>query len=243
MTPPPAVPKGPVTGLPPVEPSLPPPTTNPKPIVPPSPPAGGTATPPAVSPVLTPPTTPPEATKPPAKIEFSKPPGGPSVTPVAGTGNEIERSPSTSFDVDIYEPKAGDSYEAISREFYNDTRFATGLRAYNRNKPLQGAGPIDVPPLHVIKRYQPGGVGATPVSRPVAGTDPGWGPAGVPTTPRGEKTFRVPQGGMSMRGVARLILGNEQRWRDVYDLNPQLRPDEILPAGTELKLPADARTP
>jgi hypothetical protein len=166
----------------------------------------------------------------------------PSATPVSGVAAGIERTPSTSFDVDIYEPKAGDTYEAISREFYNDTRYAAGLRAYNGNKPLQGAGPIDVPPLHVVKRYMPGGIGSTPVSRPVVGTDPGWGAAGSSVS-RGEKHFRVPSGGMSMRGVARLLLGNEQRWRDVYELNPHLRPDEVLPAGTELRLPADARTP
>lgn len=144
--------------------------------------------------------------------------------------------------MDIYEPKAGDTYESISREFYNDVRFAAALRAYNRNKPLQGAGPIDVPPLHVIKRYMPGGgMGATPVSRPAPGPDPGWAPAVSPT--RGDKTFRVPSGGMSMRGVARLLLGSEQRWQEVYDRNPHLRPDEILPAGTELRLPPDARLP
>jgi hypothetical protein len=48
---------------------------------------------------------------------------------------------------------------------------------------------------------------------------------------------------MSMRGVAKLVLGTEQRWGDIHNLNPHLRPDVILPAGTELKLPPDARVP
>ena len=47
---------------------------------------------------------------------------------------------------------------------------------------------------------------------------------------------------MTMKAVAKLTLGNEQRWGDIYDLNSHLRPDN-LPAGTELKLPADARIP
>ena len=48
-----------------------------------------------------------------------------------------------------------------------------------------------------------------------------------------QTTFRVPQGGMSLRAVARLTLGTEQRWGDIYDLNPQItKPDAVLPAGT-----------
>ncbi|MBA4190124.1 MAG: hypothetical protein C0467_19240 [Planctomycetaceae bacterium] len=185
----------------------------------------------------------PEFTKPEfTKPVSSKPDPKPMVTPVAA----IERSPTTSFDVDIHEPKAGDTYEAISREFYNDTRYAAALRAYNRNKPLQGSGPIDVPPLHVLKRYsqtpQPQS-GVVPVSQ--INTTPEWGSASPSAAARtgGDKAFRIPTGGMSMRAVARLTMGNEQRWNDIYTLNPQLRPDEILPAGTELRLPADARTP
>ncbi len=53
-------------------------------------------------------------------------------------------------------------------------------------------------------------------------------------------TDRVPMGGMSMQAVARLTLGNEQRWSEIYDLNPQLNPSKV-PAGTDLKLPADAK--
>ena len=43
--------------------------------------------------------------------------------------------------------------------------------------------------------------------------------------------------------ATRLLLGNERRWQDIYDLNPHLRPDQVLPAGTELRVPADARDP
>ena len=54
--------------------------------------------------------------------------------------------------------------------------------------------------------------------------------------------FLVPPGGMSLKTVARLKLGTEQRWRDIYDLNPQYSDASlVLPAGTELKLPPDAR--
>ena len=45
---------------------------------------------------------------------------------------------------------------------------------------------------------------------------------------------------MSLPAVAKLVLGNDQRWRELYDLNPDVNPSKVS-AGTELKLPADAR--
>jgi len=169
----------------------------------------------------------------------SKPEPKPTTIPVAG----IERSPTTTFDVDLHEPKAGDTYESISREFYNDTRYGQALRAYNRNKPLQGSGPVDVPPLHVLKRSSQNGPQGGVVPAGQTSSDPGWNSAPPVVRTGGDRLFRIPQGGMSMRAVARLTLSNEQRWKDIWELNPQLRPDEILPVGTDLRLPADARTP
>jgi hypothetical protein len=155
--------------------------------------------------------------------------------------------------VDIYDPKAGDSWESISREFYYDARYAPGLREYNHNKKLTGEGSIDVPPLHVVKQKMPA---AAPAGRGTnsgnanqgskgTGSPPAWNAAPAPVTRTGNVTkFTVPQGGgMTMRGIARTMLGNEQRWKDIYDLNPDLKPDDMLPAGTELKLPPDARNP
>lgn len=237
----PSVSPPPVTGAP-VVPSLPPEPEITKPVTP-------KFDAPKPEPKLNPPVsatpTPPASERP--SPDFTRADPKANVTPVAA----IERAPVTSFDVDLHEPKAGDTYESISREFYNDPRYSAALRAYNRNKPLQGSGPIDVPPLHVLKRYLQGGSGGpkpaatVPVSQP--GGVPEWGsatPAGSPVRSTGsEKTFRVPTGGMSMRAIARVTLGNEQRWNDVYALNPQFKADEPLPAGTEVKLPADARMP
>jgi uncharacterized protein (TIGR03067 family) len=61
--------------------------------------------------------------------------------------------------------------------------------------------------------------------------------------PEDAKRFRVPSGGLSLRGVARVTLGSAERWAEIYSLNSQFRPDDRLPAGTELRLPADARVP
>jgi hypothetical protein len=256
-------PDKPVVGLPPV-PGAPvapgnPPPVDPKPPVAPPPVTGGTtgmgtaggATPPPIDlnptpPAKLPPTPPPApaGTDTGTRMEFHKAPGSPTVTPTSAAN---DRAPTTSYDVDIYTPRTGDTWEAISREFYNDTRFAAGLRAYNRNRGLVGNSPVDVPPIHVVKRYMPA---PTPPGTGSPGAGSGgftpagdWGAAPPPARPASERLFRVPTGGMSMRAVARITLGSEQRFDEIYRLNPHLRPDEILPAGTELQLPPNARNP
>jgi hypothetical protein len=162
--------------------------------------------------------------------------------------------PRTGFDVDLHEPKASDSYESISQEWYNDRRYGTALKAYNQNKPLQGGHSVEVPPVHVLRKRYPSMVGtATPVggsSGAAPSTTPDWTPAAVPgaeplpsrATGLTRGTYVVPQGaGMTLKSVARTTLGNEQRWRDLYDLNKHIDPAEVLQPGTELKMPPDAR--
>ena len=47
---------------------------------------------------------------------------------------------------------------------------------------------------------------------------------------------------MTLKAIARERLGNEQRWRDIWDMNPQFTDvNAIVTAGTEVKLPSDAR--
>ena len=201
--------------------------------------------PPAIGP--TGPTT-PTATAPatPGKVEDVKPAGDPGVRPVAN-----ERPASTTFDVDLYEPRAGDTYESISREFYNDTRYAAALRAFNANRALQGGVQVEVPPMHVLRKRFPQLVNtpvpvttpaSAPAARPAAGE---WGPVGG-TEPgfRASTTYVVPPGGMTLRAVAKLTLGTDQKWADVWELNRQITdPGAVLPAGTELRLPAGAKVP
>jgi len=174
---------------------------------------------------------------------FTKPSGTRDVKPVVATS-----APKTDFDVDLYDPKANDSYESISQDVYNDKRYAAALRAFNRNQPLQGGRLVELPPIFVLKRRFPnagaapvGGTGALPTS-----AQPNWGPAAgelVPAPPQGKRgVFVVPQGGMTLKAIARERLGNEQRWRDIWDMNPQFTDvNAIVTAGTEVKLPPDAR--
>jgi hypothetical protein len=192
-------------------------------------------------------------------MTFTKPAGASEVKP-AGVA---ERPPQTSFDEDLYDPRLEDTYEKIAREYYNDPRYAPALRAYNRNKPLQNSGPVAVPPIHVLRKRFPNliGGGTAPAGRTGANVTPAeWAPAGgvatvgaagasteaAPTfrAAGGSRTFTVPQGGMTLRAIARHTLGSEQRWADVWEQNPQItKADGVLPGGTVVKLPAGARVP
>ena len=225
-------------------------------VVPSAPPAVVPAAPPAVVPSAPPgmlpsiDVTPKPNFGPPVGVgspaAFTKPGGATEARPVVP-----EAAPKTDFDVDLYDPKANDSYDSISLEFYNDRRYAAALRAFNQNQALQGGRYVNVPPIHILKRRFPAQTGG--VVTPVGGaggaaptSTPQWGPAGD-APPRavnaGRGGYVVPAGGTTLKAVARLTLGNEQRWRDIYDLNPQVTNPDVLPAGTELKLPPDARLP
>src|SRR5205085_512778 len=90
----------------------------------------------------------------------------PDVAPPLGPAGAADRPPSTSFDVDLYEPRAGDTYESISREYYNDPRYAAALRAFNNNRPLQGGVQVEVPPMGVLRKKFPQLVGVNPAADP-----------------------------------------------------------------------------
>ncbi|MBM3979624.1 MAG: hypothetical protein FJ304_04955 [Planctomycetes bacterium] len=247
----PAVP--PPSGLDPIIPQPPgPPKVEPhvtpkvEPVLPPIPAPGGGPSVPVVPPPVFPLDPKPEPKVEPKLPDPFPPVGTPTgFTKPGGTTDPKpfvpEVLPKTNFDVDLYEPRASDTYDSISQEFYNDRRFAAALRAFNRNQALTAVRYVEVPPIHVLRRQFGGQVGAAPSG---TGTGaPQWG-AADPTPPpaaRGRTTFVVPPGGMTMRAVARETLGSDLRWNDIYDLNPQFKPSELIPAGTELKVPPGAR--
>ncbi|MGH7225284.1 MAG: hypothetical protein ACRELF_18840, partial [Gemmataceae bacterium] len=44
----------------------------------------------------------------------------------------------------------------------------------------------------------------------------------------------------TLQNIAQRTLGSSERWSDLHKLNPTLKPDELLGAGTTVRLPADA---
>jgi nucleoid-associated protein YgaU len=157
-----------------------------------------------------------------------------------------DRAAQTSFDVDLHEPKQGDTYSSVSKDFYNDVKYAQALQAYNGNRPLQGGMHVEVPPIHILKKRYPQMIaGAVPaVTTAGAKSGDGWGPAGQASPAfraSGQRTFTVPTGGLTMGAIARDTLGSQYRWRDIYDLNPALSPGDVLPAGTVVKIPTESK--
>jgi hypothetical protein len=55
------------------------------------------------------------------------------------------------------------------------------------------------------------------------------------------KAYTVAAGGQQFYEIARDTLGNGSRWPEIYQLNQQHDPQVLVPAGTQLKLPPDAR--
>jgi hypothetical protein len=169
----------------------------------------------------------------------------PPVTPVSG----IERAATTSYDEDLYETKASDTWDSISQEFYNNKNYGTALRTYNKQNSAGPSGTINIPPLYILKqKNQAPGKPITTISNsspPASPPPPAWAPSTTttPATSTGDgKMYRVPPGGISMKAIARNFLGNDQRWTEIYNLNPHLKPDSI-PEGTDVRLPTDARLP
>ena len=88
-------------------------------------------------------------------LNLTKPPGELGVRPA---GNA--EPPKTDFDVDLHRPKAGDTYEAISKLHYRDARYAEALRQYNRGLGLDRGMDVQVPPMYVLRQRFPQQVGA-----------------------------------------------------------------------------------
>ena len=260
VTPSPTV--APITPVSPVEPQPAPQLPNPVigtpqpterlPVTPPPQPATAVASPGGSPPamLIARPTDPTVAPRP----ELAAPAIGvaPATAPsAAARGGESAR---TDFDVDIHEPKAGESYESISRQHYNDPKYADALRAFNQNRPVGGT-PIMVPPMYVLRqRYRdqigaPRSTGVAPPSVPASrsrdrsdnqGLE--WGPATGTGRAEGEtrSTYTVRQGGKTLWDVAEDVYGDRRQAKRLRDANPDIDPNADLPAGTKLRLPSDS---
>ena len=205
--------------------------------------------PPLVEPIQTAPLTRPLDPPPAPKLTYPAPVAvTPEVKPLAVS----QSAPKTSFDLDIHSVKASDTYDSISREHYNDAKYAIALKQFNGGRALPNSGSIDIPPIHVLRKQYPGSI-STSTGRPTNGGSSEWvtpgatAPASPPPTEfRASRSgqYSVPAGGATLKAIARATLGTDQRWNEIWDMNPKLvRADDVIPAGTTLALPSDARIP
>lgn len=127
---------------------------------------------------------------------------------------------------------------------------------------LKQGQPVFIPPVRVLEKRYPNviqGLAPLPPINPPVGTPGGVetpraapvnpGQAGTAATwsnPGGGRPYRVRASGEKFLEIARRTLGSADRWWDIYMLNrsqlsPNFNANDPLPAGTVLRLPADAR--
>jgi nucleoid-associated protein YgaU len=194
----------------------------------------------------------PTVTSPPIVI-----PGPSAVTPAVSPRSN--RPQVESFDEETYRCKFGDTFARISQAYYHTEKYGSALMLFNVNHPLaseavrtdpqhlQAGQAIYIPPTSVLgNRY--GALFPEIAPHPTATAGDGARtsnaaprPTGSVATPQNLKSYRVQPRGETMWEIARLTLGDSNRWKEIMQLNPGLRSEYPIPGGTLLKLPADAR--
>jgi nucleoid-associated protein YgaU len=155
-----------------------------------------------------------------------------------------------SYDEETYICRANDTMESISEQYYHNKNYERALLLFNRNHPrasdsirhdppiIQEGQALFIPPVRILeKQYGAASpeTGASRVAAPLAQAS-----ASAPKPPS-EPVYRVRTNGEGFWDIAQRTLGNGMRWTEISRLNPQYRPEVPVPAGSTLRLPADAR--
>jgi nucleoid-associated protein YgaU len=154
-----------------------------------------------------------------------------------------------------YTIKGGETLEAISKARYGSEKYAKAILAYNRDlapmgklltATLQPGQSVLLPSADFLEDRYAAAITAGPVApisinAPVPAVPPIPMP-GANTAAAG-KTYRVPAQGQFLFEIAIRTLGEGNRWSEIYRLNPNINPQQPIPGGTELRLPANAKLP
>jgi nucleoid-associated protein YgaU len=183
----------------------------------------------------------------------------PSIVPSLPANTSSSNPQVESYDEDTYTCKGSETFRAVSQAVYQTDAYDQALLLFNRNHPLandsikqnppllQPGQPIYVPPLRILRKYYAAAIpdvkdtGISPQTptaiRPVTLAPPMAGTAPAAAA----RTYRVGGNGEMIRDIARRTLGNGDRWTEIYQLNRSYDPTYPVPAGTDLRLPGDAR--
>ncbi|HEY1859266.1 MAG TPA: hypothetical protein VGG61_02875 [Gemmataceae bacterium] len=172
--------------------------------------------------------------------------------PATGANPRVE-----SFDEETYRPRQDDTFASISKRYYQTDKYAQALLLFNREHPRAAEGvrrdPPDltgqavyIPPIHVLEKrhghaidgYTPPPSNPIPVGRETPLRE---SPSASRPEAANSATYQVSPNGETMMEIARMKLGNGERWREIDKLNPGWRPDYPIPGGTTLRLPAESR--
>ncbi|QEL16131.1 hypothetical protein [Limnoglobus roseus] len=153
----------------------------------------------------------------------------------------------TDYDVDLHYVKGGDSWAAVSKQYYGDERYAEALKGYNQNAALTQLQRAEVPPIHVLRKNFANAIGKPPEKATEWGAIQTSGATDRPTAePRratggGYKTYVIPAGGKSIKDIAADAYGDERYWGTVWESNPKLTPDKPIPEGTKIFLTSQSK--
>src|SRR5262249_17556559 len=160
--------------------------------------------------------------------------------------------------------KAGDTFERISTAHFNTDKYADALRRFNVTHPgandkmradpgtLEAGQVVYIPPAYILEKRH--GVELIPGFKPPRESTPPYDtPRTANSSPRNSsavtaeaanyKLYRVSPSGQNMREIARAALGNPEKWKDIYSLNPTLDPTYAVRGSTTIKVPAEANVP
>jgi nucleoid-associated protein YgaU len=155
-----------------------------------------------------------------------------------------------SYDEETYVCRPSDTFRSISQAYFKTDKYERALLLFNRNHPLateavrqnppalREGQSVYIPPQRILDKYYGS----------VIGDGSSQAPAAIPTSQSGqqnspatEKAYRVRANGEMFYDIARRTLGSGERWQEIYRLNPRFDPKDPVPAGSELRVPSDAR--
>ncbi len=161
-----------------------------------------------------------------------------------------------SYDEETYVCKSNDTFLSISRQYYQTEKYERALLLFNRNHPratdairqdppvLRDGQPVYIPPLRVLERQYasviPDHIPLPPPVPPLASSTPG---IQRRLAERAIAFIVCAANGETLWEIAQRTMGRGEHWAEIYSLNPQLNPQQPIPGGYTLKLPADATIP
>jgi LysM repeat protein len=150
--------------------------------------------------------------------------------------------------------RAGDTFQSLSKEYYNNEGYAPALKLWNQNHPrasdamAHDGTPVPgerlfIPPVAQLEQHYGASIPNVKAAPKPAGTmqTSYTAPAAVAAP---ELTYYRVIRDESLEAIAGSTLGSRDRANDVQRLNPLVaKSGQVVPAGTLLALPAAARVP
>ncbi len=220
-------------------------------------PTGDSEKPLTIGPIETEPVTPPSPPERLSPLSGAEPAPAPVLPPSPGVAlpprrADVSRAEDTSTRVrDAARPKPeptrytvqeSDTLTYLARQQYGDGKYWTKIRdanpGINADHLLVGQVLL-IPPKDEVTGVKPA---ATPSGKEASAAEASK-TDNKPTTRPAAKTYVVTSGD-TLTSIARSLLGDGSRWREIYDLNKDKikNPDNLL-EGAELKIPANGPKP